>query len=177
MKIHQAHIGLPSMEQFLGALVAQRALPPQPLLQVVPCTHIVSRKEIEAPAAAQENIFSRPAANAAQLLQSCASCCMVEICESLVFDLSSGSGGCNFADGKALGTAETEGLQGPRINTCQSLRCRKSRSSLLGWVRRFTESDDESAKQSKAGLQVICSKPRRSTELRLLKGTTAVACL
>ena len=82
MKIHQARIGLPSMEQFLGALVVQRALPPQPLLQVVPRTHIIPRKDIEAPTAAQENIFGRPAANSAQLLQSCASCCIVEICES-----------------------------------------------------------------------------------------------
>ena len=80
-----ARIRLSPLQQFLGYLVVQRTFPPQPLLQVVPCPYIVPRKDIEAPAAAKENIFRRPAANATQLLQSRAGCCIIkEICEGLV---------------------------------------------------------------------------------------------
>jgi hypothetical protein len=154
MEVHQARIRLPPLQQFLGILVVQRTFPPQPLLQVVPCPDIVGRKDIEAPTAAKENIFRRPATNATQLHQSFAGCCIIKVCEGLVLELSPGSSDRDFADGQAFGTAEAEGLQQARVNTGENLRPGKGLpSSLLGWSWRPAEYVDKPVKKCKASLQ------------------------
>lgn len=108
MQVHQAGVRTPASYGPLGAIIIERSLSAQPSLQMVSCSDIISREDVDSAEAAKQDIFSRPPSDPTQLLQSVTCRLVVEIGKTFEFGAVLGKSAGELDNGAALVVAEAE---------------------------------------------------------------------
>ena len=132
MEVDQASIRMPSTDRALHSLVVQRSFETQPRCQPISGSHIISRKRVGSPEAAQQDVFCRPPAHPVQTHQLLDCDSVVTVLELFRHKVSCDDFAGESEQKTCFAVAESQAAKGRRLRSQQILRAGKCVLPIIG---------------------------------------------